>query len=43
MSDSETSEGYGLAAIWDAHTRFEFETKDPEATLETMVDDNYVN
>ena len=32
-----------LAAIWDDHTRFEFETKDPEATLETMVDGNYVN
>ncbi|MGB5813109.1 MAG: ester cyclase [Polyangiales bacterium] len=32
-----------LAAIWDAHTRYEFETRDPEATLETMVEDNYVN
>ncbi len=35
--------GPDLAAIWDAHTRFEFETKDPEATLETMVEENYVN
>jgi carboxymethylenebutenolidase len=32
-----------LSAIWDAHTRCEFETRDPEATLETMVEDNYVN
>lgn len=32
-----------LAAIWDAHTRYEFETRDPEATIETMVEDNYVN
>lgn len=38
-----TGKDIDLAAIWDAHTRYEFETKDPEATLETMVDRNYVN
>ncbi len=32
-----------LEALWDSHTRFEFETQDPEATLETMVENNYVN
>lgn len=41
MSHGDT--GRDLAAIWDAHTRYEFETKDPEATLATMVDRSYVN
>ena len=32
-----------LGAIWDRHTADEFETRDVEATLATMVDDAYVN
>ena len=40
---SDKSEGPDLAALWDAHTREEFETKDAEATLDTMVEENYVN
>jgi len=32
-----------LARLWEEHTRHEFSTRDTEATLETMVDDAYVN
>jgi carboxymethylenebutenolidase len=32
-----------LAALWEQHTACEFLTRDCEATLETMVDDAYVN
>jgi carboxymethylenebutenolidase len=32
-----------LAALWEEHTRHEFETRNLESTLETMVDDGYVN
>jgi carboxymethylenebutenolidase len=32
-----------LIAKWDEHTRYEFETRDVEATLATMVEDAYVN
>jgi carboxymethylenebutenolidase len=32
-----------LIALWDAHTAHEFSTRDTEATLDTMVDDAYVN
>jgi carboxymethylenebutenolidase len=32
-----------LALIWEAHTSHEFSTRDTEATLETMVEDAYVN
>jgi carboxymethylenebutenolidase len=32
-----------LERLWEAHLRGEFETKDVEATLDTMVDDAYVN
>jgi carboxymethylenebutenolidase len=42
-TEHDRTEDPDLAAIWDAHTRYEFETRDPEATLETMVEDNYVN
>ncbi|GAB5471782.1 MAG: hypothetical protein Kilf2KO_48120 [Rhodospirillales bacterium] len=42
-SETPGMTGADLEALWDAHTRFEFETKDPEATLETMEEDNYVN
>jgi carboxymethylenebutenolidase len=32
-----------LARLWDEHTRYEFSTRDTEATLATMVEDAYVN
>ena len=32
-----------LAALWDEHCRSEFETRDVNATMATMVDDPYVN
>lgn len=32
-----------LSELWDQHTREEFATRDTEATLDTMVDDAYVN
>ncbi|KAL8952344.1 MAG: hypothetical protein Q9222_001755 [Ikaeria aurantiellina] len=32
-----------LEAIWDDHARLEFETKDAEATMTTMVKEPYVN
>ncbi len=32
-----------LGAMWDRHTADEFQTRDTEATLATMVDDAYVN
>jgi carboxymethylenebutenolidase len=32
-----------LEALWAEHLKGEFETKDVEATLHTMVDDAYVN
>jgi len=32
-----------LAQLWEEHTRHEFATRDTEATLETMVEDAYVN
>ena len=32
-----------LALLWEEHTRHEFETRDAESTLATMVDDAYVN
>ena len=41
MNDKKA--GPNLAALWDEHTRYEFETKDAEATLDTMVEENYVN
>jgi carboxymethylenebutenolidase len=34
---------YDLAALWDAHCRCEFETRDFDATMATMVDEPYVN
>ena len=34
---------YDLAALWDAHCRYEFETRDVDATMSTMVDEPYVN
>jgi carboxymethylenebutenolidase len=32
-----------LARLWEEHTTHEFATRDTEATLETMVEDAYVN
>ncbi len=32
-----------LPALWQQHTDHEFVTRDVEATLDTMVDDAYVN
>jgi carboxymethylenebutenolidase len=32
-----------LVQLWEAHMKHEFVTRDTEATLETMVDDAYVN
>jgi len=32
-----------LATLWDEHVRCEFETRDAHATLQTMVEDAYVN
>jgi carboxymethylenebutenolidase len=32
-----------LSRLWEEHTKHEFVTRDPEATLATMVEDAYVN
>jgi carboxymethylenebutenolidase len=32
-----------LVALWEAHTRYEFETRDVDATMATMVAEPYVN
>jgi carboxymethylenebutenolidase len=32
-----------LAQLWEQHTAHEFSTRDTEATLDTMVEDAYVN
>ena len=34
---------YDLAALWDAHCRYEFDTRDVDATMSTMVAEPYVN
>jgi len=34
---------FDLAALWDAHCRYEFETRDLDATMATMVAEPYVN
>jgi carboxymethylenebutenolidase len=34
---------YDLEALWEAHTRYEFATRDVDATMATMVADPYVN
>lgn len=33
----------GLARLWEEHLRHEFDTRDTEETLATMVEDAYVN
>jgi hypothetical protein len=32
-----------LAALWEAHCRYEFDTRDVDATMATMVSEPYVN
>jgi carboxymethylenebutenolidase len=32
-----------LGTVWERHTEYEFSTRDTTATLDTMVDDAYVN
>jgi carboxymethylenebutenolidase len=34
---------HDLVALWEAHCRCEFETRDVDATMATMVDEPYVN
>jgi carboxymethylenebutenolidase len=34
---------HDLAALWEAHCRYEFETRDVDATMATMVPQPYVN
>jgi carboxymethylenebutenolidase len=34
---------YDLVALWEAHCRYEFETRDVDATMATMVAQPYVN
>jgi carboxymethylenebutenolidase len=34
---------YDLDALWEEHTRYEFETRDVDATMRTMVAEPYVN
>ena len=34
---------HDLVALWEAHCRYEFETRDVEATMATMVSEPYVN
>ena len=34
---------HDLVALWEAHIRTEFETRDVDATMATMVDQPYVN
>ena len=34
---------YDLAALWEEHCRFEFETRDADATMATMVSEPYLN
>ena len=40
MANSDSPD---LSRLWEEHTRHEFATGDTEATLETMVEDAYVN
>lgn len=34
---------YDLSTLWDLHTAYEFETRDVDATMATMVEQPYVN
>ena len=35
--------GHDLVALWEAHCRYEFETRDADATMATMTPEPYVN
>ncbi|HEY6982669.1 nuclear transport factor 2 family protein [Reyranella sp.] len=35
--------GHDLESLWEAHCRYEFETRDVDATMATMVAEPYVN
>ena len=35
--------GLDLAALWEAHCHYEFETRDVDSTMTTMVSAPYVN
>jgi carboxymethylenebutenolidase len=34
---------HDLVALWEAHCRYEFETRDVDATMATLVAEPYVN
>ena len=38
-----TAEQAHLAQLWEEHIRYEFETKNPDDTIQTMVPEAYVN
>lgn len=40
---SLSAEQQALSDLWDEHVKYEFATRDTEDTLDTMVDDAYVN
>src|SRR3712207_8842941 len=41
--EGRVAEEHDLAALWEAHCRHEFETRDADATMATMVEEPYVN
>src|SRR3712207_2049332 len=41
--EGRVAEEHDLAALWEARCRHEFETRDADATMATMVDEPYVN
>jgi len=43
MRPGKASRGQRLSEMWEEHIKYEFETRDTERTLQTMVDDAYVN
>jgi carboxymethylenebutenolidase len=43
MTERQPLSAQDLEQLWQEHLKGEFETKDVEATLATMVDDAYVN
>lgn len=43
MAEAREAKSPDLGAVFDAHVRSEFVTKDVNATMETMTDDPYVH
>ena len=41
--NGEAAQRDGLVRLWEEHIRYEFETKSPDDTMATMVEDAYVN